>query len=265
MKNTPKITDAMWNGWVGKILYVPLLNLLVLLYVYIPGQDLGLAIIAITLIIRIVLHPSYRSTLKAQRDMQKIQPYIDKVKVEFKDDQKRQSEEMMKLYKEHKVNPLGSCLPLIIQLPIVYALYRVFIAGLDTSSLVHLYSWFPNPPAQLHTVFLNFLNMPNLAIDLTTRNIYLAILAGVAQLVQTWVTMQRTKKTAPQSQPGFNMQSNIMLLFPLVTLGLALTLPSALSLYWATTTIVMTLEQVWVFAILDRQEQKVAEETHYGE
>jgi len=241
----------------GKLLYVPLLNILILLYVYIPGQDLGLAIIAITLLIRIFLHPSYRTTLKAQRDMQKIQPYIDKLKVEFKDDQKRQSEEMMKLYKEHKVNPLGSCLPLIIQLPIVFALYRVFIAGLDTSSLVHLYSWFPNPPEQLHTIFLAFTNISSLAIDLTTRNIYLAIAAGLAQLLQTVVTMRRTSGAAKK-------QSTLMMVFPVVTFGLALTLPSALSLYWAVTTLIMTLEQLWVFAILDRQEKKVIEETHHG-
>lgn len=256
----------MWNGIWGKLLYVPLLNILVLLYVYIPGQDLGLAIIAITLLIRLVLHPSYRTTLRAQRDMQKIQPYIEKLKVEFKDDQKRQSEEMLKLYKEHKVNPLGSCLPLIIQLPIIFALYRVFIAGLSTSSLAHLYSWFPNPPAQLHTVFLSFLHIPQLAIDLTTRNIYLAIAAGLAQLFQTWITLKRTRQTTPQpAKPGFNIQSNIMLIFPVMTFGLAMTLPSALSLYWATATLVMTLEQLWVFAILDRQEQKVVEETHHGE
>lgn len=251
----------MWGGWMGKLLYVPILNILVLLYVYIPGQDLGLAIIAITLLTRAILHPSYRNTLKAQRDIQKIQPYIDKIKVEFKNDQKRQSEEMMKIYKEHKVNPLGSCLPLIIQLPIIFALYRVFIAGLDTSSLAHLYSWFPNAPEQLHTIFLAFTHVPQLAIDLTTRNVYLAVIAGIAQLLQSWVTIRRT--SAPKTG-GMNTQLIFMLVFPFVTLGLALTLPSALSLYWATTTIIMTLEQVWVFAILNRQEEKIAEVTRHG-
>lgn len=260
MNNTPKITDAMWNGWMGKLLYIPLLNILVLFYVYIPGQDLGLAIIAITLLIRVVLHPSYRSTLKAQRDMQRIQPYIEKLKVDFKDDQKKQSEEMMKLYKEHKVNPLGSCLPLVIQLPIVLALYRVFIAGLDTKSLVHLYSWFPNAPEQLHTTFLAFLGNSHLVVDLTSRNIYLAILAGLAQLAQTIITMRRTPKTNKTN----TMANQLLFIFPIMTFGLALTLPSALSLYWAATTLIMTLEQLWVFAILDRQERKVIEETHHG-
>jgi len=254
-----QITDAMWNGWMGKLLYVPLLNILVLLYVYIPGQDLGLAIIAITILIRVILHPSYRNTLRAQRGMQRIQPYIDKIKQEFKNDPKRQSEETMKLYKEHRVNPFGSCLPLIIQLPVVIALYRVFIAGLNTSSLTHLYTWFPHPPLQLHTTFLAFTHISQLTIDLTSRNIYLAIVAGLAQLLQSLVTMQRAGKT-----PAARSQSMFMLLFPVVTLGLALTLPSALALYWATTTLVMTLEQLWVFAILDRQEKDVASVTHHG-
>lgn len=259
---TTHITDAMWSSWIGKILYAPLLNILVLLYVYIPGQDLGLAIIAITLLVRAVLHPSYRTTLKAQRDMQRIQPYIEKIKIELKDDPKRQSEEMMKLYKEHKVNPLGSCLPLIIQLPIVLALYRVFIAGLDTKSLAYLYSWFPNVPEQLHTNFLSFLGNSHLVVDLTSRNIYLAIIAGVAQLLQTIITMRRTTTTSTNKTSSFANQ--FMYVFPIMTFGLALTLPSALSLYWATTTLVMTLEQLWVFAILDRQDKQVTEETHHG-
>ena len=75
--NKLAITDAMWTGWMGKLLYVPLLNILILLYVYIPGNDLGIAIIVLTLLIRLILYPSYRTSIKSQRDIQKIQPYIE--------------------------------------------------------------------------------------------------------------------------------------------------------------------------------------------
>jgi len=263
MNSKLQISEATWNGWIGKLLYVPLLNILVLFYVYIPGQDLGLAIIALTILIRLILQPSYRNSLKSQHDIQKVQPYIDKIKAEYKDDQKKQSEEIMKIYKEHKINLFGSCLPLIIQLPILLALYRVFWAGLNTASLTHLYSWFPHPPLELHTVFLQFTHIPALMVDLTTRNIYLAGLAGVAQFVQSQVTIRYTAKTAVPSSQKITNQA-MLYIFPVMTLVISLTLPSALGLYWATTTIVMAIQQVIIYKSFNREEKAVEKTTHYG-
>lgn len=258
---TIQITDAMWTGWMGKLLYVPLLNILVLFYVYIPGDDLGLAIIALTILIRFILYPSYRDSLKAQRGLQKVQPYIEKIKEQYKDDPQRQSQEVMKVYKEHNVNLFASCLPLIIQLPILLALYRVFIAGLSTESLQYLYSWFPAPPAELHTQFLAFLHIPSLVVDLTSRNIYLAIIAGVAQLLQSWLTSRYTAKGG-----GGTMMNRMMLfLFPVITFVIAITLPSALALYWITITAVMALQQVIIYKSFERQEARVAQATHHGD
>lgn len=257
-----KITDAMWTGWMGKLLYTPLLNILVLLYVYIPGQDLGLAIIVLTVLIRLALYPSYRNSLKAQRDLQKVQPYIDKIKEQYKDDAQRQSQEVMKVYKEHNVNLFGSCLPLIIQLPILFALYRVFIAGLSTESLAHLYSWFPSPPVELHTQFLAFLHISHLTIDLTSRNIYLAVLAGAGQFFQSWLT---TKLTTQSKKSGGALMNRMMLFgFPVMTLLIALSLPSALALYWVTITIVMALQQIVIYKSFEREEARVAKETYHG-
>jgi len=265
MNNKLQISEAMWNGWIGKLLYVPLLNILVLFYVYIPGQDLGLAIIALTVLIRLILQPSYRNSLKSQHDIQKVQPYIEKIKADYKDDQKKQSEEIMKIYKEHKINLFGSCLPLIIQLPILLALYRVFWAGLNTASLVHLYSWFPHPPVELHTVFLQFTHIPALMVDLTSRNIYLAILAGVAQLVQSQVTIRYTAKTTRATGQQNITNLAMLYIFPVMTLVIALTLPSALGLYWATTTIVMAIQQVIIYKSFSHEEKAVATITHHGD
>ena len=263
MNNKLQITDAMWGGWIGKLLYVPLLNILVLLYVYIPGNDLGLAIIALTILIRLILQPSYRNSLKSQHDIQKVQPYIDKIKIEYKDDQKRQSEEIMKIYKEHKINLFGSCLPLIIQLPILLALYRVFWAGLNTESLIHLYGWFPHPPVELHTIFLQFTGVTPLMVDLTSRNIYLAVLAGLAQLGQSWLTLRYTAKSQVAGPQKMTNQA-MLYLFPVMTFGIALTLPSALGLYWATTTIALAVQQIIIYRSFAREERAVIQTTHHG-
>src|SRR4030042_6999538 len=97
-----------------KLLYKPLFNVLMLLYVYLPGQDLGIAIIALTLVIRLILFPSYLKTLRSQQMLKKIQPQIDQIRELHKGDQSRQSQELMKVYRENKVSPFSSCLPLLI-------------------------------------------------------------------------------------------------------------------------------------------------------
>lgn len=246
----------MWNGVMGKVLYVPMLNLLVLFYSFMPGQDLGLAIIALTLLIRLILHPSYANSLKAQHDIQKIQPFINKIREDLKDDPAKQSQAIMEVYKEHKVSPLGSCLPLLIQLPIVLALYRVFIAGLDSASLVHLYSWFPNPPEVLHTIFLG-------SIDLAQPSIYLAITAGLSQFWQSWLT-QKNNKSTTQTLPAMMNPQIIGYVFPFITVIIALTLPAALSLYWTASTLIMGLQQILIYQSFKKQEAEVIKTTHHG-
>ena len=241
---TPTVTIAP-DSLITKILYQPLFNVLMLLYVYIPGQDLGLAIIALTLIIRLILYPSYAQTLLAQQQLKSIQPEIDRVKDLHKDDKPKQSQELMKVYKDNKVNPLGSCLPMIIQLPILYALYRVFMVGLKVDSLELLYGWFPHVPTTINNIFLGFTGITALQIDLAVPNIYLAVLAGGAQLVQSWLMV----KFNPVGQGGgtakiINMQ--MMYLFPIITVMIGLSLPAALSLYWVATTVFTVIQQIIV-------------------
>ena len=229
-----------------KLMYQPLFNVLMLLYVYVPGHDLGVAIIILTLIIRLLLHPSYVQTLRAQQQLKNIQPEIDRVKSLHKDDQAKQSQELMRVYKDNKVNPLGSCLPMLIQLPVLYALYRVFMVGLNTESLKLLYSWFPRVPAEVNHVFLQFTGVTAWQINLAVPNVYLAVLAGAAQLLQSWLMM----KFNPMGQQNggaakiINMQ--MMYLFPIITVVIGLSLPAALSLYWVATTVFTVIQQIIV-------------------
>jgi len=239
------------SSWMTKLLYKPLLNVLMLLYVYIPGHDFGVAIIALTLIIRVILFPSYLGTLKSQWALKKIQPKLDEIKKLHPDDKTKQSEEMMKIYKEHKVNPLGSCLPLLIQIPILFALYRVFTVGLTTDSLKHLYAWFPGVPETINTTFLAFMHMPGLQIDLTHPNMYLAVIAAVSQLFQSWLT---TKFQPIQGEGMAKMINTQMLyLFPIMTGFIAWSLPAALALYWIATTVFTILQQLFVITPVGRK------------
>ena len=251
MNNTVLNYTLNESSWMTKLLYKPLLNILMLLYVYIPGHDFGVAIIAITLIIRVILFPSYLGTLRSQWALKKIQPKLDEIKKLHQDDKTKQSQEMMKVYQEHKVNPLSSCLPLLIQLPILYALYRVFSVGLTADSLTHLYSWFPRVPETINTTFLAFTHVSWLQIDLAHPNMYLAIGAGLAQLLQSWLT---TKFQPIQGEGMAKMINTQMLyIFPVMTGFIAWSLPAALALYWVATTVFTVIQQLFVITPAGRK------------
>ena len=239
-----KLAVLSEKAWMTKLLYQPLFNVLMLLYVYLPGHDLGVAIIVLTLIIRIILYPSYLQTLRAQQGLKKIQPEIDEIRKLHKDNQAKQSEELMKVYKENKVNPLGSCLPLLIQLPILYALYRVFMAGLNVDSLHLLYSWFPHIPADINPMFLSFVGIKSLEVNLAVSNIYLAVLAGIAQFWQGWLMMKFNPAPKEGAAKIINLQMTY--LFPVVTIFIGLSLPAALALYWVATTVFTGIQQLIV-------------------
>ena len=129
---------ALYNN----IIYYPLLNLLVFFYHYIP--DIGVVIVLLTLLIRAILAPSFHKSLKSQKAMTDLQPKMNEVKEKYKNDKEGQARAMMQLYKDHKVNPLSSCLPLLIQFPILIALYQVFSKALG-NHLSGLYSFVPKP------------------------------------------------------------------------------------------------------------------------
>lgn len=233
------------NSWVTKILYQPLFNVLMLFYVYIPGNDLGVAIIALTLLIRLILLPSYLKTLTAQQALKDIQPQIKEIQKKYKSDQTQQSKELMKVYQDNKVNPLGSCLPMLIQLPILFALYRVFMFGLNVDSLTLLYDWFPRVPEAINTISLGFLGISSLTIDLAQSNIILAIIAGLGQFLQSWL-MFKSNPAGQEQGVGKMISTQMVYIFPIITVIISMNLPAALALYWAATAIFTALQQLLI-------------------
>lgn len=219
------------------ILIQPLLNALIWLYNVIPGHDMGVAIIAMTLVLRLLLFPTFQKQLRAQKDMQRLQPKLEELKARHKDDKEAHSKAMMDLYKEHKVNPLASCLPLLIQLPILIALYRVFLSGLSGNDLAaQLYPFIHNPGA----INVNFLGLINLA----KPNYIFGILAGVFQFFQTKMLMPKNQTTTDKTARIMNAQMTYFM--PLITLVVAIRLPAGLSLYWIVTTLFAIAQQWYI-------------------
>ena len=114
------MTD-LWNG----ILVHPLMALALTMYSVV--HDFGLAIILVTILIRLIVYPLYRTQIRSQRAMQELGPAMNQLKAKYGKDRQRFAEEQMKLYKEHGVNPAAGCLPLVLQLPILFALYSALL------------------------------------------------------------------------------------------------------------------------------------------
>ena len=113
------------------VLYDPIFNGMIWLYDVLPFHDMGVAIILLTLAIKIILFWPSLSALKSQKKLQETQPKINEIREKYKDNKEELGKQLMTFYKENKVNPFSSCLPLLIQLPILIALYRAFFHGLQ--------------------------------------------------------------------------------------------------------------------------------------
>src|SRR3989344_3192720 len=121
------------------VLYQPLFNALVFLYNYIPGKDFGVAIIVLTILLRLALYPLTAKALHAQKALSDLQPKMKEIQEKFKDNKDEASRKLLELYQKEKFNPLSAILPIIVQLPILIALYSVFSNGSDTDQLSRLY------------------------------------------------------------------------------------------------------------------------------
>jgi len=234
------------------VLYQPLFNALVFLYKYLPGHDFGIAVIVLTLIIRFLLYPLMTQSIRSQKALSDLQPKIQEIQKNYKNDKNKQGQAMMELYKKEKINPFGGCLPLLIQLPILIALYRVFWKGLQSEQLSNLYSFIPSP-GQINPDFLGIIN-------LGSASIALAILAGITQFVQTKMMTPKFQKTqqSKDQMAKFSdmMQKQMLYLMPIFTVFILWKLPAALAVYWIITALFSIAQQYLIFRKMEYEPAK---------
>lgn len=224
----------------SEILYRPLINLVVVLYNAIPGGDLGLAIIALTVLIRGLFLPLSLKTARSQRSLNVLQPKVNELKQKHKDDHMAQSQAIMALYKEHKINPLSGCLPLLVQIPVLLALYQVFLHIFQPESLDLLYGFIANP-GTLDKTLVGL-------VDLSVRSPILAVLAGGFQFLQAKLTIQKQPdgKAAAQGDFAGALNKQMLYFFPVMLIIISWNLPAGLTLYWVTTTFFSIAEQLYI-------------------
>ncbi len=230
---------SIWNA----VLYQPLLNALAFLVSIIPGGDIGFAIIILTILVKIILFPLSQKSIQSQAAMNILAPELEKIKKSgtSKEEQARLTFE---LYKTHKTNPFSGCLLVLIQIPIIFALYYVFFKGINFEGDL-LYS-FIHVPEKVNTMFLGVLDMGG-------KSLVLAVLAGVSQYLQAYYMPKPVSPTpVANSTPSFgetfgkSMNMQMKYVFPFVVAFISYTISGAIALYWITSNIFTVGQQIYV-------------------
>ena len=218
------------------LVFQPIYNALILLYNIIPGHDLGVAIILLTVVVRLLLYPISKKQIESQKKLQDLQPEIKKLQDKYKGDKEKQGRALMDFYKEKKVNPASGCLPLVVQIVFFIALYQAFIAGINfNSACSDLYKSVACPDS----INVNFFGI----LDLAKPNIVLAIIAAAGQFIQT--KMMMTQNPVPAKKGDFSsiMTQQMLYLGPLLTLFIGMRFPAGLALYWVVNTLFAIVQQ----------------------
>ena len=239
------------------------------LYIYLIGVDwinAGLALIITTIVIKIILFPFQKKQIKSQIAMKKAQPELDQIKKEFKgitDPVKKQQmgAKMMAVYKKYNLNPFAPLLIMIIQIPILFALYRTFMINSD--DIVNGTGFIIDKSRLYFDTALNIVDMQFLGISLLKTNMFIAALAAITQYLYMHITMPEVKlshffkKTEGGMKENFGNSLKVNMKFGLpvfVFLLLSFSLNAALGLYWVTSNLFLILQEYLVRK--DKQELK---------
>ena len=219
--------STIWNA----VFYRPLYNLLLIGIAFVPNADVGLAVILLTIVVKLVLFPLTQKSIESQMKMKALEPEINRIKATVTD-KAEASKQTFALYKEKKISPFSSCLLILVQLPVIIALYWVFLHGFGAVPVTP-YSFVHLP----ETFNQNFLGL----VDLGQKSIVFALLAGITQYVQGYLAQKRTGKAEKgegmAGQFAQTMQTQMLYVLPVMIVLIAYRVSAAVALYWITSNI----------------------------
>lgn len=213
-----RMIDYGWFGNKFAFLVKPLLK--VLAYFYGITQNYGWSIILLTMIIKLLFFPLTHKSFKSMKGMQKVQPYVKVIQERNKDDRQKMNEELLELYKKHKVNPVGGCLPMLLQIPVFIALYHALFFSIELRG----------------APFIGWIT------DLSVQDPYYVtpVLMGITMFLQ--------QKMTPSI--GDPMQQKIMMFLPIVFTFLFISFPAGLVIYWTVNNILTISQQYYIYKVL---------------
>lgn len=232
---------GMFKAAFNSFVYEPLYNGLVFFIDYVPAHDVGIAVILLTIVVRVILFPLSKQAIRTQAAMREVAPEIEKLKEKFKDKQEEQARAIFALYREKNIRPFSSFFLILLQLPILFGLYWVFWkGGLPEVDSSILYSFVPTPE-RVNMMFISL-------FDMSERSIVLAALAGLTQLVYARLSMGPRKKV--EGPPTFSsdlarsMDIQMRYVLPVMIAGIAYTVSAAVPLYWFASNSFMIVQEL---------------------
>lgn len=232
------------------LIYKPLYNGLILLMHYVPWIDAGVAIIILTIVVKLILFPLSKKSVTTQLKMKKVEGELAAMKEKYKDDKQEQARQTMEIYKKEGINPFMGILLLFIQLPIIIALYRVFLSsGFPKINTSLLYPFvFTHVP---HAVNIYFLNL----INISSKSLILAILAGVTSFIQIRYSMPPSPKKDPAAAPkspsfkddlARSMNMQMRYIFPILAFFISWSISGAIAIYWITSNVFTLAQELFI-------------------
>jgi len=241
--------SALYNG----AIFNPLYNALIGIFTVFPWADAGIAVILLTIIVRLILYPLSKKAVVTQVRMQEIAPDLEEIKEKYKDNSEEQAKRTLALYKEKGVNPFSGVLVLIIQLPIIFALYKIFLhAGFPNVDTALLYS-FVHAPSHINTIFLGL-------FDITKKSAPLALLAALSTFFQLRLATANAKLNKPTtSKSNFgndlaqSMQTQMKYVFPVIVFFISYKISGVIALYWLTSNLFTIGQEIVVRRKIKKQ------------
>ena len=230
------------------VFFDPVYNGLVFFIDSIPGGDVGLAIIATVIVVKLLLFPLSIKAVKTQKLMKELEPKLKEIKEQYKDKKEDQAKAMMAVYKDAGMNPFASILLIFLQLPFVIALYLavskgagVVLPGINTDIL---YSFIPNPSV----ITMDFLGQ----LDITEKSLGLALLAGITQFISTWLAMPALPTKVAGAKPDFkedftrNMQLQMKYVMPILIIFIAYSFSAVIAIYFIVSNCMTIFQEIIV-------------------
>jgi YidC/Oxa1 family membrane protein insertase len=225
-------------------IFNPLYNILIGMFTFFPWVDAGIAVVLLTVLVRLILFPLSRKAVLTQVRMQEINPDLRKINEEYKDDKETRARKTLELYKEKGVNPFSGVLVLLIQLPIIWALYKIFLhAGFPNVDTSLLYS-FIQIPENINTVFLGL-------IDITKKSAPIALLAAITTYFQLKLAAgqaqePKTKGASFGDDLAHSMQTQMKYFFPIIVFFISYKISGVIALYWFTSNVFTIAQEIIV-------------------
>lgn len=214
--------------------YQPLYNGLVFLIGILPWADIGVVVILFTCIVKLILFPLSKKSILTQIKMKEIQPELDSIKEKHKGNKQEQALKVMALYKDRKINPFSGMLLIFVQIPIIFALYFVFLKGGWPGINTDLLYSFVKVPKVINTSFLGLM-------DITQKSYLMAFAAALTQFFQVKFAVPKIKKTSAgpdtnsfKDELAKSMSIQMKYILPVIIFFISRSLPAVVALYWAT-------------------------------